>query len=258
MSRTVLLANTPFFVNPAGSNDNDGLSVGQPFAAMQKADDVLVASIDMAGHDVQINVAAGTYDAPLQARGDVPGQRTYKSIKYVGVGEPLISVSASGQNAIAVGERARRWIGGFRFKVGAGGDPVAAFNGGVLGFGFNRLIPWAPDQLPHHYFDVRHGAEIIHDDIFTITGGGDCLWYAEDRSVIRGEFNGVYVQTDPDASWGSWGSASFSGAVASASSNSIIYPVMETWAGTITGRRRAESSGGVIPLADDKIPGSYN
>lgn len=58
---SVATATFNYYVNPAGSNSNDGQSVGQPFLTIQQALDVLQNFGPLLPGTFKINLAAGTY-----------------------------------------------------------------------------------------------------------------------------------------------------------------------------------------------------
>ena len=48
-----------YYVSTSGSDTNDGLTLGTPFATVQRAVDVMPK--DLGGYDATINIASGTY-----------------------------------------------------------------------------------------------------------------------------------------------------------------------------------------------------
>lgn len=60
-ARTTLSANRTYYVSSSGSNSNDGLSLGTPFATIQGAIDA-VAALDISTRNVFISVGNGTFD----------------------------------------------------------------------------------------------------------------------------------------------------------------------------------------------------
>jgi len=62
VSRELLTANRDYFVAASGGSDsNSGLTVGAPFATIQKALDVVYGTLDIGGKAVTIKLADGTY-----------------------------------------------------------------------------------------------------------------------------------------------------------------------------------------------------
>lgn len=59
-ARTVLSANTNYYVTTTGSDSNDG-SISHPWATIQHAMNVVTSTLDVAGFTVIINVGAGTF-----------------------------------------------------------------------------------------------------------------------------------------------------------------------------------------------------
>ena len=58
--REAITGNRDYYVDPAGNDSNDGLTIGTPFLTIQKAVDV-ASSLDFSIYDVTINLADGTY-----------------------------------------------------------------------------------------------------------------------------------------------------------------------------------------------------
>jgi hypothetical protein len=76
--REVLTADRTYYVATTGSDSNDGLSSGSPFATIQKAVDV-VCSLDLSIYQATIQLADGTYTAGAVLK------------QYVGALAPIIT-----------------------------------------------------------------------------------------------------------------------------------------------------------------------
>lgn len=61
INKEILRSNKIFYVNPAGNDDNSGLSSSQPFATVAKAFDVIKSNIDPGSYQPIIQLANGTY-----------------------------------------------------------------------------------------------------------------------------------------------------------------------------------------------------
>ncbi|MCE9565858.1 MAG: hypothetical protein K8U57_27855 [Planctomycetes bacterium] len=72
--RIPLAGNTTFYVATTGNDStNTGLSVGSPWATMQKAIDTISKTIDLAGYTATIQCAVGSYTAGVTIRGPFTG-----------------------------------------------------------------------------------------------------------------------------------------------------------------------------------------
>src|SRR5690349_5525320 len=61
LGRTLLDANTNYYVSTTGSDSNDGLTVGTAWATLTHAMQYISANIDIAGFTITINVGAGSF-----------------------------------------------------------------------------------------------------------------------------------------------------------------------------------------------------
>jgi hypothetical protein len=73
--RTLLTANTTYYVATTGSDTNSGTSVGSPFLTIQHAYDVIARTIDTGGFTTTIQCASGTYAGVSIASGWTGGGR---------------------------------------------------------------------------------------------------------------------------------------------------------------------------------------
>lgn len=93
--RPIAEANLNFYVSPTGSNSNDGLSAGQPWATLQFAWDTIRDRVDLNGKIATVNAAAGSFSAGLIARGQVLGNSGQGSVVFLGNPANLTSVTVS-------------------------------------------------------------------------------------------------------------------------------------------------------------------
>lgn len=82
--RELLTASRTYYVSTTGSDSNDGLAIGTPFATIAKALTVISATIDTAGFAVTIQLADGTYTNSV---GVIPS--------WVGGGQVIINGNVS-------------------------------------------------------------------------------------------------------------------------------------------------------------------
>lgn len=89
ITRARLIGDLNLYVSSSGSDSNTGLSSGSPFATLQGAWNYILTWLDLANHSVIVNIADGTYTAPLLASGTPVGMGTGSSVKFIGnVGSP--------------------------------------------------------------------------------------------------------------------------------------------------------------------------
>ncbi len=93
--RPIAETNLNFYVSPTGSNSNDGLSAGQPWATLQFAWDTIRDRFDLNGKIATVNLAAGSYTTGLIARGQVLGNAGQGSVVFLGNTANLTSVTVS-------------------------------------------------------------------------------------------------------------------------------------------------------------------
>ena len=74
--RELLTADRDYYIDPAGDDNNTGLTVGDPFLTIQKGVDV-ASSLDFGIYSVNINLANGTYSlsSPVSFKNIVGGGR---------------------------------------------------------------------------------------------------------------------------------------------------------------------------------------
>jgi hypothetical protein len=93
--REVLTADRTYYVATTGSDSNDGLSSGSPFATIQKAVDV-VCSLDLSIYQATIQLADGTYTAGATLK------------QYVGALPPIIQGNTTTPANVVVNVSTRR------------------------------------------------------------------------------------------------------------------------------------------------------
>ena len=78
--REVLIANRTYYVRTDGSDNNTGLAntAGGAFLTMQKAMDVVSATLDLAGFEVIIQIGTGPWTAAVTAKQVIGGKCTFR------------------------------------------------------------------------------------------------------------------------------------------------------------------------------------
>lgn len=90
-ARTMLSGDTNFYVASTGSDSNDGLTSGTAQATLQHMVNTIAANYDGGGHNITINVAAGTY---VGAKIVFPPNYDFYSV--IGVGPASTTIQDSG------------------------------------------------------------------------------------------------------------------------------------------------------------------
>jgi hypothetical protein len=225
--REVLTADRTYYVATTGSDSNDGLSSGSPFATIQKAVDV-VCSLDLSIYQATIQLADGTYTAGA----------TLKS--YVGALPPIIQgnattpanvvVNDAGTDAFLLEVVATWRIANLRVLSVSNG--VYVRNGGVC----NLASVHFGACTGVHVFAELCGVITIMGS-YTISGGGTVH--------INASYSGTIYTVDAGTVTIS-GTPSFSMSFARATSCSSIRYGNKTFSGSATGKRYDSNSNGVI------------
>lgn len=151
-TRFRLTATRNYYVSPAGSDSNDGLDVSRPWRTLQQAWEIISDSVDLAGHNCYVNLAAGTY-GKLGAHGVVLGAHTWgNAVVFQGVpGNPRAAIIDGGSDrAVACGDGAQVTIKGVKIQApGVGGQGYfgtgAVLDGCVFGAcGDAHVHGWGP------------------------------------------------------------------------------------------------------------------
>lgn len=157
--REQLAADRTYYVDPAGSDANDGLSAGAPFATVQKAVDE-ACRLDCSIHDVTIRLADGIYGGqavsitrPLLGGGTlsfvgdeatpanvvVPGFSVRAG--WVSIGGMKIATGTDWINSILVQNGAVVTTGALEFgAIGANACHISVASGGIVTIGADYAI----------------------------------------------------------------------------------------------------------------------
>lgn len=138
--RTPLTAATTYYVSNVGSDANNGLTSGTAFASVQRAWDIIQKTKDLAGYQVTVQVADGTYSAGVLAIGPVvgsPGNINLPApVLFVGSTSAIINVSAG--SCFVVSNGATLGVQGFTLNAsgttGGQGAGIYAANLGMIRF----------------------------------------------------------------------------------------------------------------------------
>lgn len=238
-TRTQLSANLNLYVATTGSDTlNTGLSVGSPFATIQKAWNVLVTQYDLLGFGATINIANGTYTAGLVASFMPIGSSSLSAIAIVGnAGSPSsVIISTTNAHAISAAVASSFTVSGVTLTAsgttgGSGACGIASFNGGLVAV----TGPVVFGACAGFHMWASSGAIAIAGVAYTITGGA--------VSHILSTFGAINVTSLTTTLTGT---PAFSGAFANATIGGIIQAISVTYSGAATGVRYVVALNGVV------------
>jgi hypothetical protein len=156
--RTLLTGATNYYVATAGGGGDDSNpgTAAQPWLTLQHASNVIWQTVDMGGHPVTVNIANGSYPAPLV----IPGSYTGGSVvTFLGTnGSANVNITVAG-NAISVTDARVAFSG---LKISATGTGVGIYLqpganvqiGNDVNFGpcgsFVYASQWSVCTIPFH------------------------------------------------------------------------------------------------------------
>lgn len=245
--REVLTADRTYFVATNGSDANDGLTAGAPFATIQKALDV-VGALDVSIFDATIKIADGIYQENLVAR------------EFVGAGvcriegniaaPANVSIAPASGVALSLTVPKRFDVRGIKTSSPDAGTISAAHGARVTGqdFEIGQAGTWG------NGISVESGAVFTVTGPYRISGGG---WHHV-RAAVGGQFKMTAAATVTIVGpLGFTGSGGFAGAAHCG----VVYYYNATFANGfyVTGPRYNAQTNGVVfvnYLGATYLPGS--
>jgi hypothetical protein len=231
-SREVLTAARTLYVRTDGVDTNNGLANNAAGAlrTIQRALTLAFTTLDLAGFDVTISVAAGTYAEALSVTSPQVGAGRIV-LQGTGANPAAVLVSSGAATSLTVRGGARLRVanlrvtnmGGAGFAVDSGGVIESA---GALEFG----------AVGTHHLLAEGPSAIILANPVTISGGGS-------GAHLMARYNAV-IQTQ-GTTWTLTGSPAL-GSFANASAGGAIITSANSFTGTMTGQRYNASLNGVI------------
>ncbi len=241
-TRERLTASRNYYIATTGSDANDGLTVGAPWATFAHAHAVIRDTLDFNGWQVTVNVADGAYTETLALNGECTGQVYDSNYAYVGnVATPTSLSITNASVCISVWAGARVRVSGF-YLISAGGYGLKVWENGRCEFGNLDFGPCTIGmQAAEGYLLGVSGC--------VISGGGDVFAVAEVGRATIDFGSGIYGLSGPP---------NFTTAFLNAGDTGCINIYTVVWSGTATGRSYLISNGGVITPATAKsaIPGN--
>lgn len=178
--RPIADTNLNFYVNPTGSNSNDGLSAGQPWATLQFAWDTIRDRFDLNGKIATVNLAAGTHTSGVIARGQVLGNAGQQSVIFLGNPANLTSVSVTPANSAAFAAASGASFTVRGLNLAGKGSSVANYQGcallcqsGDIAFGDVRF---SASDLAHVY--AQNGVALATGPALIVNNAPAAFWAA--------------------------------------------------------------------------------
>ena len=247
--RTVLTADTTFYVRTDGNDSNTGTAntSGGACLTLQGMYNKLLRGYDLAGYTATIQIGAGTYNGAFLATAPVPGGL----VVFIGdtTTPSNVVLSASGANAFEVTNGVCNIaLKGVKVTTTSSGSGVRASNGAQLNIynmDFGACVTY---QIRADY-----GGQVLPQTSYTISGGASAHWFAGQGGGITVASKTVTVTGTP----------AFSTAFAVAQNLSFMAVTGNTYSGSAnaTGSRYNVSGNSIINTggqATTVFPGSTN
>jgi hypothetical protein len=245
--REVLTANRTYFVRQDGNDANDGLSntSGGAFLTWQGAYDAICARIDTAGFTVVVQIADGTYTAPLifnkawSGGGPVVFQGNSGSpanVLFSTTNENCVFSITPLPNTVT--------FQGMELRTTGSGNCFRMNSSGMIQFGNVRFGPCAGA----HLFASSGGATLRASGNYTISGGAQRHAMANPGEVVI-QTRTVTLENTPQ----------FTAQFALAARNSLMSLDGNTFSGAATGARYRSEQNSVIIVSgagETYLPGN--
>jgi hypothetical protein len=230
VTRTALTANTTFYVSTTGSDSNNGLSSGTPWATLQHAYNTIQTTYDLAGFVATIQLANGTYTANLSAVGPLVGAQGASSLVINGSSATPSNVIISTPGNVCIGAASAAQLTVQNLEISGSTGLLAQFDGLIL---FNNLI-FGACTVSHA--SAVNGGVVQASGSYTISGSAAVHWFVAQSGEIV--VAGVTLTLS--------GTLAFSSAFASASGLGDIVCPSNTFSGSATGIRYIAASNAVV------------
>jgi len=244
--RQLLTGPRTYHVNVVtGSDTNTGLTSGAAFATIQKAIDT-AANLDTGIHDVTIQIAPGTYTAPVNLKPLSGAGRCHIVGNEANPSSVIISL-ASGTCFNADSVYSIYHLRGMHLQTAAGGYGIKATGHSKI---YYRSMNFGACTNGHIY--AENGGSIEADGDYSISGGGAYHWLVSAGTI---QVVGRTITLTGTPVFGSAGSQAF----ASGLRTGAIITINNTFSGSAMGRRYLASGNGLIDTngaGASALPGS--
>jgi hypothetical protein len=249
-TRTLLTANTTFYVSTSGSDSNNGLTSGTPWQTIQHAWTTIQKTYDLDGYTVTIQLEDGTYATSNTLSGWMVGQFSPSQIVINGdsVTPSNVLISPSSGDAFQLE------YGGCTFQnmkvQSSAGNCFNATQQGNLVTGVGIVLGTCSGS---HFLASATGAMLNINNNYTIAGSAATHWVAQAAGASIVVASGLTITLT--------GTPAFSLAFAEATLLGLIFlqSTPPTFSGSATGPRYLASINGVIATqgsGSTYLPGS--
>jgi hypothetical protein len=188
--REMLTADRTYYVDPLGSDSNDGLTVGTPFKTIQKAVNT-VASIDLTIYDVTIQLADGTYTGAAVINGPWVGSGVV-TIKGNAASPANVIISTGSATAIQAYNSAAVVVRDLKItNTGGGANGLLASCGASIEFTNLNFGAIGLAQVR-----AEDGAVVTATGNYQITGGA-VYHFNSTAAIIRCQSRTITVSNTP-------------------------------------------------------------
>jgi len=238
--RETLAASRTYYVRTDGSDSNDGLSnaSGGAFLTIQKAI-TTVATLDLNGKSVTIQVASGTYTAGVSITSPFMGGVPLLQGDTTTPGNVVISVTG---DAINVSNGAELSVGGFKLATATAGSGLNTSKAGRINV--TGKMEFGACATAHMH--SSYAGQIAVSADYTISGNALYHWWSETAGGSIAVIGRTVTLT---------GTPAFT-AFANATIVAQIVAVSNTYSGAATGSRYSVTLNGVILSSGATLPGS--
>ncbi|WP_119305218.1 hypothetical protein [Dongia deserti] len=234
--RERLTANRTYFVNPAGNDNNNGLTVGAPFLTLQKAWDVIHDTLDLNGFIVTVQLADGTYNTGVLCEGLCVGQDSYANIVFQGnnANPAAVVVSTTSASCFTARTGGQFTVKDLKVQTTTAGSGVRSiFYGSVV---VCRNLNYGACVDYHNFAGYQGYLSLNNGDNYTISGGAFAHYYAFNAGLLDAAFNATCTLT---------GNPAFTD-FARAENGGVIDARNATFSGSATGQRYDISANSLI------------
>jgi hypothetical protein len=255
-ARVPMLADLNLFVSTTGNDNNNGQSSGQAVQTLQRAVNIAQQQYDTQGHDIVINVAAGTYTAGASVTGQLVGGGRLRFVGNTASPSSVVISLSTADSCFNANGAARVAISGFQLTAPVGSPSVS-------GICINTNAS-AQVQFDHVNFGTAVYAHMLTSNSSAIfpTGFASSVPYnivgGAQYHVVAGSGAGTINLQNMIVTI--TGSPAFSGAFAWMDSGGLFFAVGTTWSpspAAATGQRHLITNGGILVThGGGNLPGS--
>jgi hypothetical protein len=239
--RTLLTQDTTYYVATTGNDNNNGLTIGTPFATIQHAIDVVSDTLDLQNYLVTIQVADGTYNESVKFKQLVNGKAKLLGNITTPTNVVIVAPASPGFQCIYNGAIGCQWsIKGFKL------DGTNLVNFGSVFFGDAGSITdigyldFTANNSNVILINVENGGMVFDLDYtdYTIHGSAwNAFLFGYTGGIINFQANSLTINDTPTV-----GNAVVNAAVGS----TVVFFVGNTITGTVTGKRYTVSEMSLI------------